>query len=68
MIPYLIGLIGSYLIGESMQSENFADGGSISMHNRIQEYQIKKSDGTYTQVFVTNKILSYKESDLVDSD
>jgi len=47
MIPYLIGLVGSYLIGESMQSESFDEGGPISMHNRIQEYQIKKSDGTY---------------------
>ena len=43
MIPYVIALVGSYLIGESMQSEKFADGGSVSG----KEYQIKKPDGTF---------------------
>lgn len=46
MIPYVIALVGSYLIGESMQSEKFADGGGIS----VKEYQIKKPDGTFFYV------------------
>jgi hypothetical protein len=50
MIPYLLGLVGAYLIGDSSESKSFADGGVTSMHNRIQEYQIKKSDGTYFYV------------------
>lgn len=32
------------------------------------EFLQKQSNGTYSQVFVTNKIISYKESDLVNSD
>jgi hypothetical protein len=43
MIPYVIALVGSYLIGESMQSEIFAEGGDVSG----KDYQIKKPDGTY---------------------
>jgi hypothetical protein len=32
-----------------------------------QEFLQKQSDGTYEQVFMTNKIVSYKETDLVNS-
>lgn len=46
MIPYVIALVGSYLIGESMQSKIFAEGGDVSG----KEYQIKKPNGTFFYV------------------
>ena len=44
MIPFILAVVGGYLIGDSMKdSEKFDNGGSVDN----EKYQIKKEDGTY---------------------
>ena len=58
MIPYLLALAGGYLLGKSIQSESFADGGTTS----AKEYQIKKPDGTYFYLKMSTGNAGWAES------
>jgi hypothetical protein len=63
--------VATFTADTSLEAADIATGDLIYVQygdENGKEFLQKKSDGTYTQVFVTNKILSYKESDLVDSD
>jgi len=65
------GGVATFTPNTSLEAADIATGDLIYVQNgdeNGQEFLQKQSDGTYEQVFMTNKIISYKEIDLVDSD
>jgi hypothetical protein len=71
---YSIGFsdgIATFTANTSLEAADIATGDLIYVQNGDEngkEFLQKQSNGTYSQVFMTNKIVSYKETDLVSSD
>jgi hypothetical protein len=63
--------VATFTANTSLEAADIATGDLIYVQRgdeNGQEFLQKQSDGTYDQVFMTNKIVSYKETDLVNSD
>jgi hypothetical protein len=71
---YSIGFsdgVATFTANTSLESSDIATGDLIYVQNGDEngkEFLQKQSNGTYSQVFLTNKIVSYRETDLVNSD
>jgi hypothetical protein len=67
----LFGGVATFTANTSLESLDIATGDLVYVRygdENGKEFLQKQSDGTYDQVFMTNKIVSYKETDLVNSD
>jgi len=63
--------VATFTPNTSLEAADIATGDLIYVQygdENGKEFLQKQSDGTYDQVFMTNKIVSYKETDLVNSD
>ena len=60
MIPYLIALIGGYLIGEGMEEEkdSYADGGILDSEakDKVSDFLIHKLDTDDFEVYINNSV------------
>jgi hypothetical protein len=70
---YSIGFSGgvaTFTANTSLEAADIATGDLIYVQygdENGKEFLQKQSNGTYSQVFLTNKIVSYKEKNLVSS-
>jgi hypothetical protein len=65
------GGVATFTSNISLEEEDILTGDIIYVQygdENGKEFLQKQSDGTYDQIFMTNKIISYKETNLVDSD
>ncbi len=65
------GGVATFTANTLLEASDIATGDLIYVQfgdENEKEFLQKQSNGTYSQVFMTNKILSYKEVNLVDSD
>lgn len=63
--------IATFTANPSLEAADIATGDLVYVQygdENGKEFLQKQSNGTYSQVFMTNKIVSYKETDLVSSD
>jgi len=59
MIPYLIALVGGYLIGEGMEEEKvFADGGILDsdVKDNVKDYLVHRLDTEDFEVYIDNSV------------
>lgn len=58
MIPYLIALVGGYLIGEGMEDETFADGGILDsdVKDNVSDYLVHRLDTEDFEVYIDNSV------------
>lgn len=58
MIPYLIALVGGYLIGEGMEDKTFADGGVLDsdVKDNVYDYLVHKLDTEDFEVYINNSV------------
>jgi hypothetical protein len=58
MIPYLIALVGGYLIGEGMEDKTFADGGVLDsdVKDNVYDYLVHRLDTEDFEVYINNSV------------
>jgi hypothetical protein len=58
MIPYLIALVGGYLIGEGMEDDTFADGGILDsdVKDNVSDYLTHRLDTEDFEVYIDNSV------------
>jgi len=58
MIPYLIALVGGYLIGEGIEEDSFADGGILDsdVKDNVSDYLTHRLDTEDFEVYIDNNV------------